>query len=123
MPKTDTLQAWTLERIVTQLPRLGRFDQREPLDALSDQRDALCQALRQALLTSEGQAQLNAAVMLLKLQDQAGRDVFLRALSGGDTGAKSAMDFGLAPHDTRYSGPLYTETKVPLSATEIFAAI
>jgi hypothetical protein len=123
VPKTNTLQTWTLDRIVAQLPRLGRFDQREPLDALSDQREALCQALRQALLTSEGQTQLNAAVMLLKLQDQAGRDVFLRALRGGDTGAKSAMDFGLVPHDTRYGGPLYAETKVPLSAAEIFASI
>jgi len=123
VPNANTLQAWTLDRVITQLPRLGRFDQREPLDALSDQRDALRQALRQALLTSEGHAQLNAAVMLLKLQDRAGRDAFLGTLGGGDAAAKLAMDFGLAPHDSRYSGPLYTETKVPLTAAEIFAAI
>ena len=123
MPNANTLQAWTLDRVITQLPRLGRFDQGEPLDALSDQRDALRQALRQALLTSEGHAQLNAAVMLLKLQDRAGRDAFLETLGGGDAGAKSAMDFGLAPHDSRYCAPLYIETTVPLSAAEIFAAI
>src|SRR5215475_12357006 len=123
VPNANTLQAWTLDRVITQLPRLGRFDQGEPLDALSDQRDALRQALRQALLTSEGHAQLNAAVMLLKLQDRAGRDAFLETLGGGDAGAKSAMDFGLAPHDSRYCAPLYIETTVPLSAAEIFAAI
>jgi hypothetical protein len=123
VPKTNAVQAWTLDRVISELPRLGRFDQREPLNALSGQRDALCQALRQALLTSQGHAQLNAAAMLLKLQDRAGREVFLGALGGGDAAVKSAMDFGLAPHDTRYSGPLYTETKVPLSAAEIFLAI
>src|SRR5262245_62849809 len=62
--------------------------------------------------------------MLLKLQDRAGRDVFLRALSGRDAAAsKAAMDFGLAPHDTRYSDRVHTETKIPISAAEIFAAI
>src|SRR5262245_43159558 len=121
VPTANTLQAWTLDHVITQLPRLGRFDQGEPLDALSDQRDALRQALRQALLTSEGHAQLNAAVMLLKLQDRAGRDAFLGTLGGGDAAAKLAMDFGLAPHDSRYRGTLYSATKVPLAADRNFS--
>jgi hypothetical protein len=124
VPKPNALQAWTLDRVIAELPRLGRFDQREPLGALSDQRDALCQALRRALHTREGSAQLNAAVMLLKLQDHAGRDVFLEALNSGDAATlTSAMNFNLAPHDTRYNDPYHTETKVPISGAEIFAAI
>src|SRR5215470_10302283 len=120
----DTLQGWTPDRVVAELPYLGSFNQREPLVALSDRRDALCQALRQVLHTIKGHAQLNAAVMLLKLQDQAGRDVFLGALSGSDAAlSKSAMEFGLAPHDSRYSDPFHIEAKVPISAAEIFAAI
>src|SRR5262245_47172361 len=101
----STPRSWTVDRVISGLPKLDWLSQREMLAALSGQRDELCRELRLALQTCSGPAQRNAAVILLKLQDPAGRDVFLAALSGSDaaaarTGLETLRD--ILPHDTRY---------------------
>jgi hypothetical protein len=109
---------WTVDRVITELPWLGPLDQRESLVALSGQRDELSQALRRALQTCDGSTGLNAAVMLLKLQDPAGRDVFLEALRGTTNAAREALSFlrldDLAPHDTNDKDPYHRKIKVPI---------
>jgi hypothetical protein len=123
--EANALPAWTIDRVIAELPRLGRFDQREPLEALSDQRDALREALRRALPTRDGFARLNAAVMLLKLQDVAGRDTLLATLRGDEmAAATAAMNFliDVVPYDRPHDRHP-TKTKVPVSAAEIFTAI
>jgi hypothetical protein len=47
----NALRAWTVDRVIAELPWLGPLDQHEALDALSGQRDELSQALRRALQT------------------------------------------------------------------------
>jgi hypothetical protein len=65
--------------------------------------------------------------MLLKLQDSAGRDVFLEALRGTTNAAREALSFlrlgDLAPHDTNGKDPYHRKIKIPISGAEIFAAI
>jgi hypothetical protein len=114
----DTLRTWTVDRVIAELPWLGPLDQREPLVALSGQSDELSQALRRALQTCDGPTGVNAAVMLLELQDSAGRDVFLEALRGTTNAAREALSFlrlgDIAPHDTNDKDPYHRKIKVPI---------
>jgi hypothetical protein len=123
----DTLRTWTIDRVIAELPWLGPLDQREPLVALPGQSDELSQALRRALQTCDGPTGVNAAVMLLKLQDAAGRNVFLEALRAATNAPREALSFlrlaDLAPHDTNDKDPDHRKIKVPISGAEIFAAI
>lgn len=126
MPETDFLQEWTVERVICNLPQLGEFNQSEALSKLSEHKAELCEALRGAMQKSAGLARLNAAVMLLKLDDRAGRDVFLNALSSADPAlATAAINFlrGIAPCDTRFDEKRLHGPTTPISGAEYFAAI
>jgi hypothetical protein len=127
MREPNTLRPWTVDRVVAELHLLGPLHQREPLEALSGQRDALSQALRRALQACDGPARPKAAAMLLKLQDPAGRDAFLEALRGTTDAVREALSFlcldDLAPHDTNYKDRYDRQIKIPISGAEIFAAI
>lgn len=121
------MHEWTVERIIAELASLGPLEQLEPLIDLSGETEALHHALWQALDRCDGLAQLNAAAMLLRLQDRAGRDVFLAALGSQDAALqKSALEFlqfDLVPHDTHYEGRPQDRIKVPVSGAEIFPVI
>ena len=125
MARTTPIESWTVNRVLDELPALDSFTQREALKALSNDQDNLRDGLRAALSSTEGHAQLNAAVLLLKLGDATGRDVFLDALGSADKTILAAATLllgDLDPIDSRRPAN-YLSTKVPIAAAEIFAAL
>ncbi len=111
--------------MVAELPQLDALSAREPLEALKDQAGPLTAALREALGSEAGLARLNAAAMLLMLQDPAGRDPFLAALSSTDAALRDAalrfLRSRICPRDSRRDTPHVT--KVPLDGAEILACV
>jgi hypothetical protein len=118
----DERAPWTVARVIAEISRLGPTSVREPLAALRGDTRSLIAALRAGIDTVDGRSKVTAAAMLLLLQDDAGRDVFLDALSSPAAELRNwAIDFVyhvVAPYDT--DSPGQSRTKIPISADEIF---
>lgn len=97
---------WTIERVVAEIATLPSYRQSAPLDTLKGQRAELAVALREASPDLRGAAQLNAAVMLLRLGDEAGQAPLLAQISGDDAAyaADALQEFAstFAPSDSRF---------------------
>ncbi|VAW77580.1 hypothetical protein MNBD_GAMMA12-960 [hydrothermal vent metagenome] len=123
----QTFEPWTIERVIENLESLPSYEQQDVFNDLAHQKTELSQALTKAIKNTEGLATLNCAIILLKLQAKAGRDVFLQMFSSLDeeraSHALSALSSELAPQDSHSISKFSYQTKIPLTGKEIFNAI
>ena len=123
--ETSERRPWTVRSVLEQLDRIGVFDVNEIHRAMRSEAETLAAALRDALPERSGKAKVNAATLLLMLNDRTGRDPFLGALAGPDgdvrTLAIEFVQYCVVPHDIEFHGDLVTPC--PISSDEVFAAI
>lgn len=116
---------WTVQSVLEQLGSIREFDAQKIVRALRPERETLALALREALHGRSGKAKVNAAALLLLLDDCSGRAPFLEALAGPDGDARAlAIDYVgycIFPHDLKLRGDHVTPC--PVSSDELYAAL